>query len=113
MSTQFHEERDEEEEGSWRGVSVSAHEETIPNAYAYGEMSLFFGCRNKDKDFLFQSYVEQMHQTRILKGLHCAFSRDGPDKVYVQHLMRAQGSQIVDTMLNHKGCLYVCGYAIP
>jgi NADPH-ferrihemoprotein reductase len=42
--------------------------------------------------------------------MHVAFSRDGPEKVYVQHHMRAQAAQI-DALRQQRAYFYVCGDA--
>lgn len=39
-----------------------------------------------------------------------AFSRDGPKKVYVQHLLKERAAE-VDQLLQQKGYFYVCGDA--
>ena len=40
-----------------------------------------------------------------------AFSRDGPEKIYVQHRLREHAQQVNDLMQNHKAYFYVCGDA--
>ena len=40
--------------------------------------------------------------------LHVAFSREGPEKVYVQHLLK-QNADDVWKLLDEGGHLYVCG----
>lgn len=42
--------------------------------------------------------------------MHTAFSRDGPSKVYVQHLLKQQGKEI-NELLEKKAYFYVCGDA--
>lgn len=42
--------------------------------------------------------------------MHTAFSRDGPEKVYVQHLLKQQG-KIINDLLEQKAYFYVCGDA--
>jgi NADPH-ferrihemoprotein reductase len=42
--------------------------------------------------------------------MHTAFSRDGPEKVYVQHKMKENASTI-DELLQKKAFFYVCGDA--
>lgn len=41
---------------------------------------LFYGCRNKEKDFLCRAEFENFQNNGLLK-LITAFSRDGPNKV--------------------------------
>jgi NADPH-ferrihemoprotein reductase len=42
--------------------------------------------------------------------MHTAFSRDGPKKVYVQHLMKDHAEE-VNKLLEQKAYFYVCGDA--
>ena len=42
--------------------------------------------------------------------MYVAFSRDGPEKVYVQHKMKEQAAEI-DQLLQQKAFFYVCGDA--
>lgn len=42
--------------------------------------------------------------------MHNAFSREGPQKVYVQHLLKQQG-KIINDLLEQKAYFYVCGDA--
>ena len=49
-----------------------------------GETHLYFGCRNKDKDFIYREELEKYVEDGVLT-LHTAFSRDQPEKIYVTH----------------------------
>lgn len=42
--------------------------------------------------------------------MHTAFSRDGPNKVYVQHKLEENGEE-VNKLLEQKAYFYVCGDA--
>ena len=42
--------------------------------------------------------------------MHTAFSRDGPEKVYVQHKLEEAGEE-VNKLLEQKAYFYVCGDA--
>ncbi|KAF2467627.1 uncharacterized protein BDR25DRAFT_61435 [Lindgomyces ingoldianus] len=76
-----------------------------------GKTVLFFGCRKKEEDFLYQNewgqYKEALGDNFIL---HVAFSRDGPKKVYVQHKME-EWSEEINKLLEQKAYFYVCGDA--
>ncbi|KAF2677151.1 hypothetical protein K458DRAFT_320394 [Lentithecium fluviatile CBS 122367] len=76
-----------------------------------GKTVLFFGCRRRTEDYLYQhewdKYKEALGDNFVL---HTAFSREGPTKVYVQHLMEGYGEEI-NKLLEQKAYFYVCGDA--
>ncbi|XP_051538873.1 methionine synthase reductase-like isoform X1 [Myxocyprinus asiaticus] len=79
----------------------------------FGETWLFFGCRHKDKDFLFRDELENFVHNGTLSHLIVCFSRDEPDAVnrprYVQHNLLLHAKNVARILLKDKGCLYVCG----
>uniref|UniRef100_A0A8C1GTN4 Methionine synthase reductase n=1 Tax=Cyprinus carpio TaxID=7962 RepID=A0A8C1GTN4_CYPCA len=84
----------------------------------FGETWLFFGCRHKDKDFLFRYELERFALNGTLSHLIVCFSRDEPDAAgtvnrptYVQHNLRLHAKNVASILLKNKGCLYVCGDA--
>lgn len=76
-----------------------------------GKTVLFFGCRRKDEDFIYQNewkqYQEALGDNFVF---HVAFSRDGPKKVYVQHKLKENADE-VNKLLEQKAYFYVCGDA--
>merc|ERR1712070_110877 len=52
-----------------------------------GQNILFFGCKYQSVDYIYRDELEQYEKEGVLHKLHTAFSRDGPKKVYVQHLI--------------------------
>lgn len=42
---------------------------------------LYFGCRHKKEDFLYQEELEEFEKKRVLTELNVAFSRDQEQKV--------------------------------
>ncbi|XP_017790394.1 PREDICTED: NADPH-dependent diflavin oxidoreductase 1, partial [Habropoda laboriosa] len=68
---------------------------------------LFFGCRNKEKDYHCKEDFEYLTQKKHL-NLFCAFSRDQECKVYVQHLINNQ-KQLCWEFLNKNGIIYLAG----
>ncbi|KAJ2913683.1 hypothetical protein MD484_g6729, partial [Candolleomyces efflorescens] len=82
----------------------------------WGRISLFYGCRRSDEDFLYSDEWEQYKEE--LKGkfhLHTAFSRekfkaDG-SKIYVQDLIWEDREHIAQAILEGKGYVYICGEA--
>lgn len=76
----------------------------------------FFGCRNRENDFLYRDFWLSHSQTGgVLSednggGFYVAFSRDQPKKVYVQHKMREQSTKIW-SLLTQGAAIYVAGSA--
>ena len=85
------------------------HERQATNAP--GPNWLFFGHQRKDCDFFYEDEFSAMHATGHLARLSLAWSRDGNDKVYVQHRMREAGSEVW-AWLKHGAHVYVCGDAL-
>ncbi|OBI06991.1 reductase [Mycolicibacter heraklionensis] len=75
-----------------------------------GRNWLFFGERNAATDFYYRDELTDMHASGFLTELDLAFSRDQPEKVYVQDLLRARGAQVWE-WLQDGAHLYVCGDA--
>merc|ERR1719295_1150758 len=74
-----------------------------------GPTVLFFGCRNKEQDYIYREELEAWEQDGLLT-LHTAFSRDQAEKRYVTHDLREQGSEVWK-LLDQGAHLYVCGDA--
>lgn len=74
----------------------------------------FFGCRNKDDDFLYDEFwLFHSRDEGVLSeekggGFYVAFSRDQPQKVYVQHKMREHGQKVWD-LLSKGASVYIAG----
>jgi sulfite reductase (NADPH) flavoprotein alpha-component len=77
---------------------------------ATGRNWLFFGSRNRATDYLYSDELESWRHRGLLTRLDLAFSRDGAEKVYVQHRMRAQAKAIWN-WLSNDAVIYVCGDA--
>ncbi len=75
-----------------------------------GKNWLFFGDRNFRTDFLYQREWLQWRKQGLLNRLDVAFSRDGPEKVYVQHRIREAGNEFW-RWLEDGAHIYVCGDA--
>ncbi|KAF8650128.1 hypothetical protein AX16_005365 [Volvariella volvacea WC 439] len=92
-------------------------EKNGPDALAdWGRITLFYGCRRSDEDFLYKDEWSKYQEE--LKGkfvMHCAFSRENykPDggKIYVQDLIWNEREHIADAIINGKGYVYICGEA--
>lgn len=74
-----------------------------------GDTVLFFGCRRRDDDFIYEDELMQYAQDGTLTTLELAFSREQPEKVYVQHKLRDKAQQLWDLIHNKGAYIYVCG----
>jgi sulfite reductase (NADPH) flavoprotein alpha-component len=77
---------------------------------ASGRNWLFFGDRRFTHDFLYQLEWQDALADGSLSRLDLAFSRDAPEKVYVQDRLWQQRRDVVD-WLEGGASLYVCGDA--
>jgi len=76
-----------------------------------GKTMLFFGCRKRHEDFLYESeWAQHKKSLGDRFELITAFSRDGAKKVYVQHRMKEYAKEISD-LLAKRAYFYVCGDA--
>ena len=77
---------------------------------AIGRNWLFFGNPHAREDFLYQVEWQDALKRGALHRLDLAFSRDQASKVYVQHRLREQASELY-AWLENGAHLYVCGDA--
>jgi sulfite reductase (NADPH) flavoprotein alpha-component len=77
-------------------------------AGAPGRNWLFFGDRRFTHDFLYQLEWQDALKDGALSRLDVAFSRDTPEKIYVQHRMWEQRRDLVD-WIERGASFYVCG----
>ncbi len=75
-----------------------------------GKSWLFFGARNFTHDFLYQLEIQNWLSSGVLTRASLAFSRDQPEKIYVQHRMW-EARQELWRWLDDGAVLYVCGDA--
>uniref|UniRef100_H3CRV8 Methionine synthase reductase n=1 Tax=Tetraodon nigroviridis TaxID=99883 RepID=H3CRV8_TETNG len=86
---------------------------------AFGETWLFFGCRHRNRDFLFREELEGFVSSGALSHLQLSFSRDDAEvgagaegaSRYVQQGLKLHGRRVAHLLLRQKGCIYVCGDA--
>ncbi|HWE78457.1 MAG TPA: flavodoxin domain-containing protein [Pseudolabrys sp.] len=77
---------------------------------ATGKNWLFFGDRSFTHDFLYQLDWQDAIKDGALTRMDVAFSRDRPDKVYVQHKVWERRKDLID-WLENGAIFYVCGDA--
>lgn len=76
-----------------------------------GEMWLFFGCRNKAKDYILGEELEALEEKGVLTHLRPAFSRDTAKKVYIQDRIKEEAAGVFSALVEKRGYLYLCGQA--
>lgn len=74
-----------------------------------GESILYFGCRRRDEDFIYEDELTAFQAQGVLTQLHLAFSRQQEHKVYVQHLLAQNGAAVWDLVHRQNAHIYVCG----
>ncbi|KAI7880495.1 cytochrome P450 [Mucor mucedo] len=85
------------------------------NGQNVGPCTLFFGCRNPEKDFIYSDELEEYFKSGVLVSKHVAFSRMNPpaSQKYVQHALLANAGEVWSLLLNegaeNSGSIYVCG----
>uniref|UniRef100_A0A7I4EI93 FAD-binding FR-type domain-containing protein n=1 Tax=Physcomitrium patens TaxID=3218 RepID=A0A7I4EI93_PHYPA len=91
-------------------VALSNAEEAV------APVLFFFGCRMQAKDFLYESDWSAWSQGKNVLSpdvggdFFVAFSRDQPEKVYVQHKIREQGKKVMQ-FIQSGAVIYVAGSA--
>lgn len=79
---------------------------------AAGRNWLFFGDQHFVTDFLYQTEIQSWKEAGLLARVNLAFSRDQPQKIYVQHKMEQYGEALFD-WLQRGAHVYVCGSKDP
>lgn len=85
--------------------------EASPDA-ALGDAHLYFGCREKDTDFIYRDYMADMKDTNIISTLNVALSRpteEGAVKQYVQDVLGQKKELIKEILTEQNGEFFICG----
>ncbi|CAH1772724.1 unnamed protein product [Owenia fusiformis] len=79
-----------------------------------GKSWLFFGCRNKEKDFLYEKQLVDLTNSGVLTKFHVSFSRDHKERDeprYVQDNIKLNGESVAEWITENDAVVYVCGDA--
>ncbi|SFI47346.1 sulfite reductase flavoprotein subunit alpha [Nitrosomonas sp. Nm34] len=79
---------------------------------ASGRNWLFFGEQHQHCDFLYQAEWVDFVETGVLHKIDLAFSRDQEHKIYVQHRLKENASELLE-WINGGAVIYVCGAKDP
>ncbi|CAN8067709.1 unnamed protein product [Agarophyton chilense] len=74
----------------------------------FGRTILFFGCRYRTQDFLYEKDLYDLQEKGALSMLDVAFSRDFAEKEYVQDRLKACAKDVAE-IVKSGGSIYVCG----
>lgn len=72
-----------------------------------GAILLYMGSRHQREEYLYGEEWEAYRDAGIVTLLGCAFSRDQPQKVYVQDVMRNTMDEIRQSYLRDEGAFYL------
>jgi sulfite reductase (NADPH) flavoprotein alpha-component len=78
---------------------------------AKGKNWLFFGSQHQHCDFAYGDEFETFKKEGILTRLDCAWSRDQPEKIYVQHRLMENAPEIWKWLDAEGAHFFVCGDA--
>ena len=73
-----------------------------------GRNWLFFGDWTEEGEYLYRDEMEAWRENGLINRHDLAWSRAGPEKVYVQHLMEQHGEEIWN-WIDDGAYFYVCG----
>lgn len=78
-----------------------------------GEVLLYMGARHQREEYLYGEEWEAYQDAGIITLLGRAFSRDQPQKIYIQDRMRQSLGDIRRAYLQKEGSFYLCGPTWP
>ncbi|OAA65430.1 assimilatory sulfite reductase [Niveomyces insectorum RCEF 264] len=78
-----------------------------------GAILLFLGSRHQREEYLYGEEWEAYVDAGVVTLLGAAFSRDQPQKIYIQDRMRESMEQVVQAYIRDEGAFYLCGPTWP
>nr|CBV37021.3 nitric oxide synthase [Stramonita haemastoma] len=76
----------------------------------WGEMHLYFGCRQHIVDNIYRDELAMMKDEKVLTDFYVALSREpGQPKVYVQDILFKNAKDAYEAVVKRGGHFYVCG----
>lgn len=78
-----------------------------------GAVMLYMGSRHQREEYLYGEEWEAYLAAGVITHMGCAFSRDQPQKIYIQDRMRQTLPEIRKSYLQDGGAFYLCGPTWP
>lgn len=78
-----------------------------------GAILLYLGSRHQREEYLYGEEWEAYLDAGVITLLGAAFSRDQPQKIYIQDRMRQTINDIVGAYIKKEGSFYLCGPTWP
>ncbi|KAK9324331.1 hypothetical protein V1517DRAFT_317772 [Lipomyces orientalis] len=78
-----------------------------------GDIFLYLGSRHQKEEYLYGEFWEAHMAAGIITHIGAAFSRDQPQKIYIQDRMRESIDQLVPAYVHQDGVFYLCGPTWP
>lgn len=78
-----------------------------------GAILLYMGSRHQREEYLYGEEWEAYQDAGVITLLGRAFSRDQPQKIYIQDRMRQSIQDIIQAYIREEGAFYLCGPTWP
>ncbi|RFU35098.1 hypothetical protein B7463_g1202, partial [Scytalidium lignicola] len=78
-----------------------------------GSILLYMGSRHQREEYLYGEEWEAYQDAGVITLLGRAFSRDQPQKIYIQDRMRQTIMDIIQAYIKDEGAFYLCGPTWP
>ncbi|RYP50872.1 hypothetical protein DL768_003707 [Monosporascus sp. mg162] len=78
-----------------------------------GSILLYLGSRHQREEYLYGEEWEAYLDAGVITLLGAAFSRDQPQKIYIQDRMRQTMADVVKAYIRQEGSFYLCGPTWP
>jgi sulfite reductase (NADPH) flavoprotein alpha-component len=78
-----------------------------------GEIYLYLGARHRKEEYLYGELWEAYKAAGIITHIGAAFSRDQPEKIYIQDRIRQTLPELKDCIVKKNGSFYLCGPVWP
>jgi len=78
-----------------------------------GSVLLYMGSRHQREEYCYGEEWEAYQEAGVITLLGRAFSRDQPEKIYIQDRMRQSLPEIMQAYIREEGAFYLCGPTWP